>query len=208
MDVNKYELTGEQTELFNKLTKLQKGIATHTIEGMKPADAHKAAGGKCKNEANRKDLGNQILSNPHVKAFLDSIDKTVVESGVSDSIMSRKEALELLTNIGRSKLTDVLELNNVMITDADGKEVPQAVIAFKNLDDIGESGAALLQEIKVNPKTGEISFKTHDQKAAVKQIADMMGYNRVADEETGALTQEERILNMTKDHAVTDEKLN
>lgn len=171
MDVSKYELTEEQTELFNKLTKLQKGVALHTIAGMKPADAHREAGGKCKTEVNRYKLANEILSNPSVKAFVDSIKKVDEEKAVSNSIMSRQEALERLTKIATTDVKDLVQ---------------------------ADSEATVSQ----HHQTSNMNM------TAIKQIADMMGYNREADPDTAVLTQEERILNMTKNHAVTDEKLN
>lgn len=71
MSKNKPEgLTEEQQRLFEGMTSLQQGMAINTIKGMKPADAHEAAGGTCKTEKQRKDLGNQILSKPIVKEFI------------------------------------------------------------------------------------------------------------------------------------------
>ncbi len=170
MDVQE-TLTEEQLELFSKLTPLQKKIATHTIEGMKPAEAHKAAGGKCKTEANRKDLASQILSNPRVKEFLDSTIKPKEVSALSGAIMSRQEALERLTKIATTNVEDLVQAGS------------EATVAQYH-------------------QTSNMNM------TAIKQIAEMMAYNREADAKTAVLTQEERILNMTKNHAVTDEKLN
>ncbi len=171
MDVSNYELTEEQTELFNKLTKLQKGVALHTIAGLKPAEAHKAAGGKCKTEANRRTLAGEILAKPCVAQFLDSIIKPQEDKALSSAIMSRQEALERLTKIATTDVKDLVQ---------------------------ADSEATVSQ----HHQTSNMNM------TAIKQIADMMGYNREADAETAVLTQEERILNMTKNHAVTDEKLN
>ncbi|AUR96809.1 terminase small subunit [Vibrio phage 1.232.O._10N.261.51.E11] len=170
-DVKEFGLTDSQKELFEKLTPLQKKIATHTIEGLKPAEAHKAAGGKCKDESRRKDLGSQILSNPVVKQFLDSIIKPQEDKALSGAIMSRQEALERLTSI-----------------------------ALTNPEDLTEGDTA--------PTVAQHNQIRNMNMTAIKQIAEMMAYNREADAETAVLTQEERILNMTKNHAVTDEKLN
>lgn len=62
-------LTEEQQAMFDKLTTLQKGMVVHTLKGKKPAEAHKLAGGKCK-EANRSKLGSEILNKPEVAEFL------------------------------------------------------------------------------------------------------------------------------------------
>lgn len=201
------KLTPEQEILFKKLTKLQKGLALHYLDGKKPAEAHRLAGGKCKNEKSRKDLAAQILANHSVRAFVDSVEKKVAEEVQTSKIMSRQEALERLSLMGRAKLSDVLEIATVTLTDDEGKKYQESKVAFKGLDNLNELGDISLSEIKINQKTGEITIKQHDQKAAIKQVSEMLGYNREADDETSELTQEERVLNMVQVHAVTDEKL-
>ena len=212
MDVSNYELTEEQTELFNKLNSKQKQLVLAKLSNESIGQAHERIYGTSKRKSKDKHihskLASEILNKPELVNFIEAYEKKVIDESVTESIISRQEALELLSAMGRSKLTDVLELKNIEVEDKEGNTVPKAVVAFKGLDNLNNRGAASLQEIKVNPTTGEITFKTHDQKAAIKQIADMMGYNREADAETAVLTQEERILNMTKNHAVTDEKLN
>jgi len=184
-------LTKKQKELFSKLTKLQKGIALNFLSGKSPAQSHKLAGGKCKNEENRKVLAHEILTKPNVKEFIDSVEVQVAEQVQKSKIMSRQEMAENLSLLGRTRINDVMELSNIEIEDLDGNVVPQAVAAFKNLEDTGYA----IQEVKIS-KSGEVTIKTHDQKAAMKQLSELMGYNRNVDGEDGKLSQEEIVLGM------------
>lgn len=90
-----FKMTKEQKALFDKLTKLQRRMALNDIVGMKPAENHKEAGGVCKNEENRAKLASEILNNPDVLAFLDSMKA----AAVSSAVMSRERMLELHTKI-------------------------------------------------------------------------------------------------------------
>jgi hypothetical protein len=92
-------LTEHQKELFEKLTKLQKGVATNTLAGMEPDVAHKEAGGKCNNEEQRRKLGNEILSNPAVKLFIDSVRKPIEQEKASDAIATFNQKKEMLWDV-------------------------------------------------------------------------------------------------------------
>jgi phage terminase small subunit len=199
MDVSK--LTPEQEILFSKLTRLQKGVATYTLKGKKPAQAHKLAGGSCKNEENRHKLASEILTNPDVKAFMDSMEKSIIEEAKTDAVMSREEILERLSLMGRTSTSDVMNLSNIEIEDANGNIVNQAVASFKDLDKYGYA----IQEVKIS-KSGEVTIKTHDQKAAMKQIVEMQGYNK-AQEVNVNMTQAQRVAAAASQSAIDDESL-
>lgn len=89
-------LTDHQKELFEKLTKLQKGVATATLEGKEPGEAHRLAGGKCNNEEQRYHLGDQILRNPNVKLFLDSVRKPIEQEAASEAIATFEQKKAML----------------------------------------------------------------------------------------------------------------
>jgi hypothetical protein len=93
------ELTDDQKKLFEKLTPLQKGVVLGVLEGKKPAEAHKAANGKCKNEKNRGDLANQILNKPNVKAFMDSVRAIQEEKALQNAIGSFSHKREVLIEV-------------------------------------------------------------------------------------------------------------
>ncbi len=92
-----FEMNDDQKALFSALTPLRQKVSLNHIAGMKPAKAHKEAGGTCKDEGNRRKLGNEILSKPDVKAFIESMANHIV----NPAIMSRDEMLEDLTDVAR-----------------------------------------------------------------------------------------------------------
>src|SRR5690606_34256488 len=101
------ELTDEQLNAYDALTKLQRGVALASLAGNEPADAHRIGGGKCKNESQRYDLGIQILVNPRVKHFLSTM---AVEPSpeIASAVLSRDELLIGLTTIARTTIDDVV----------------------------------------------------------------------------------------------------
>ena len=92
-------LTDEQISLYEQLTKLQQGVALNTLRGMKPADAHRDAGGTCKNEERRRALGDQILSNPVVTS-------AIVGASRADQLREPMEALDVTLGPGEMAACD------------------------------------------------------------------------------------------------------
>lgn len=169
---NAVKLTKEQLDMFSALTKLQKGIALNSMEGMEPIDAYRAAGGKAKTDNAASVSVSQILNNLNVKAFMDSFN----EAMISDAIMTRTEMLERLTAISRTELTDVVTIRNrVMVEDGEGVEVEQSFWALKDPEDMTEGSTSAISELSAG-KDG-LKIKLHDQKAAMKQIAELEGFN-------------------------------
>lgn len=88
-------LTEEQQAQFEKLTTLQKGMVAFTLKGKGPSEAHKLAGGKCRNEARRSDLGNEILLNPVVAGFLLSVRSEIAAEAKVDAAFILNGAKEV-----------------------------------------------------------------------------------------------------------------
>lgn len=110
---SKFEMDEKQSLLFNALTDLSKKVSLNSISGMKPAAAHKAAGGKCKNEDNRRKLANEILTKPDVVLFINSMAAHLV----NPAIMTRDEMLEELTTISRVSTPNLTENGIATITE-------------------------------------------------------------------------------------------
>ncbi|MBP6120768.1 MULTISPECIES: terminase small subunit [Providencia] len=98
MAQKKPTLTDEQKVLFDALTKLQQKFVLGILKGLNQTDAYKQAGYKAKTEETARSCASEILTNPNVKSFLDSVNETAISS----AIMTREEALERLSSIGRS----------------------------------------------------------------------------------------------------------
>jgi len=105
------DLTEKQKQMLEGMTPLRRKMAMNTLKGMKPAQAHKKAGGDCKNEDRRRALGNQILSNPAVKQFLDSVNQDVAHESKVDAtyVLNRlyevdnMDAIDILNDDGSLK---------------------------------------------------------------------------------------------------------
>lgn len=162
-------LTEEQKELFDALTLLQQKFATGIIEGLNQTDAYIKAGGRSKGSTARS-KANQIGSNRNVKAFLDSMK----EAALNDAVMTRQEALERLSKMARTSISDLLEFGSYEITKDDGEQVKQATWCFKDSADIDKDKLSAISEVTAG-KEG-LKIKLHDPKAAIKQLADLMGW--------------------------------
>lgn len=163
-------LTPEQMEMATSLTNLQRMTVLNLFMGMGPAAAYKAGGGKAKNYQSAAASVSRMLKHVKVKAFHDSI----VEASTTSAIMSREEMMERLTVMGRGSIADVANFSKIEVGEKEGESVYQTVWDLKDSDSITKEQAMLLTEVSTG-KDG-FKFKIHDQKAAMKQLATMQGY--------------------------------
>ncbi|HFU0689549.1 TPA: terminase small subunit [Morganella morganii] len=171
MAQEKPALTDEQKVLFDALTKLQQKFALGIIKGLSQIDAYKQAGYKAKADGTAHACASEILRNPKVKSFLDAMNQVAV----SDAIMTRQEALERLSAIGRASVSEMVEFSERnMGADDDGNPVIQAVWKFKDSALQNPQALAAISELTAG-KDG-IKLKLHDPKAAIKQVAEMQGW--------------------------------
>jgi phage terminase small subunit len=80
-------------------------MATNVLAGMNQRQAYYAAEGSAKSDTAADTSASEIMNNPKVKSFMDSMQK----QAVSDAIMSREEAMKILTTLGRGNLTDIVK---------------------------------------------------------------------------------------------------
>lgn len=167
-------MTPEQKALFDELTELQQRVATGVLAGMTQRAAYWAAGGKAKNDPGADMSASQIISNPKVKAFMDAMKL----QAVSDAIMTREEALKTLSLIGRTHLKDIVKFRTVNIgkdmeTGADLNQTAWEINA--DLQETDSDKLIIISELEVG-KFGP-KIKTHSPVAAIKQLAEMQGWN-------------------------------
>ncbi|HEJ8309851.1 TPA: terminase small subunit [Klebsiella michiganensis] len=164
------KLTAEQQKLFDVLTPLQKRFVTWVIKGKNQTDAYRKAGGKAKGDAARS-KASQIGSNSNVLAFLQSVQGEIID----EAIMTREEALKRLSKMGRTSIADIAEFSNSIVgEDEDGQPVFQAVWSFKDSSLQDPDAMSTISELTTG-KDG-IKLKMHDPKAAIKQLAEMQGW--------------------------------
>lgn len=165
-------MNAEQQKLFDNLTQLQQRTATNVLAGMSQRAAYVQAGGKGKTETVIDSGASEILRNPQVKAFMDSMKV----QAVSDAIMGREEMLARLSLYARKGVKDIVKFKTVVIgkdmeTGEDlqqtGWWIPDSVLQ-------SEEDLSIISELEVG-KFGP-KIKTHSSLQAMAQIAKMQGY--------------------------------
>lgn len=164
------KLTAEQQCLFDALTPLQKKFSLSIVKGKNQTDAYKAAKGKAKGDAMRA-AASRMYANVNVQAFL----KSVQVSAVNEAIMTREEALKRLTSMGRARITDLVDFGeHVVGEDDDGHPVIQATWSFKN--SVKQTPELLDAIAELTAGKDGIKLKLHDARGAIKQMAEMEGW--------------------------------
>ncbi|MFO3917919.1 terminase small subunit [Klebsiella aerogenes] len=164
------KLTAEQQLLFDALTPLQKRFSLAVLKGKNQTDAYRKAGGKAKGDNLRK-AAHVIATNCDVQAFIKSVQGEIID----EAIMTREEALKRLSKMGRTSLADIAEFSNSIVgEDDEGQPVFQAVWSFKDSALQDPDAMSAVSELTTG-KDG-IKLKMHDPKAAIKQLAEMQGW--------------------------------
>ena len=175
LDGREVSLTEEQVEAFGKLTKLQQGVALAKLSNGDIVEAHRNAGGKCKNEKYRSDLALQILSNPRTASFVESF-KSLDGSRIAAMVLSRDELLLDLTDIARTTLDDVVSFSERPLIDMEnGMEVLSSTIHIRSIDEISPGARKAIKSVKQTKHGLEVTM--YDGLAARKQISEMCGYD-------------------------------
>ena len=173
-------MTPEQKTLFDKLTQLQQRVATNVLAGLSQRQAYYAAGGKASNDVSADSTVYEILSNPQVVAFMDSMKL----QAVSDAIMTREEAMKTLSLIGRTHLKDIVKFRTAHIgkdmeTGADLNQTAWEINA--DLQESDSEKLIIISELEVG-KFGP-KIKTHSPVAAIAQLAKMQGWESASKHE-------------------------
>lgn len=173
MTKKQVSFTAQQIELAAKLTKLQRKFV---IELIKPntsqRQAYLSAGGTAKKEKDQDTAASRMSSDVKVKAFYNSMMETKTVS----SIMRRDEALEILSNNARVKMSDVADFGFRKVgVDDEGRDIMESVWTMKNGEDIDPAIASCIKSVTMT-KTGP-KIELHDQQGAIKQITDMQGWS-------------------------------
>lgn len=168
-------MTPEQQALAYKLTNLQRGVVLGVVAGKSQRQAYYDAGGKAKTDEAADTSAYEIMSRPEVVAFYDSL----VSSAAGDAILTRAEALERLSLIARTRITDVLEFETVEVetTNKDGEPETktETIWRMKESAELNELAASAIKSVtmtKFGPK-----IEMHDAHAAIAQVAKMQGWD-------------------------------
>lgn len=173
-------MTPEQLILFDNLTSLQQRIATNVLAGMTQRQAYYAAEGSAKSDTAADTSASEIMNNPKVKAFMDSMKV----QAVSDAIMSREEAMKILTQLGRGNLTDIVKFKTVHVGQnaETGDDVHQTAWTIdEELQANDPDKLMIISELEVGKNGPKI--KQHSKVAAIAQLAKMVGWESASKHE-------------------------
>lgn len=114
----------------------------------------------------------ELLNNGKITVRLQELN----QKAVSDAVMSKQEALELLSVKARVRITDVCDFSQEMVgNDENGDPVYQTVWTMKDSKDIAPEVLACIKSVTVT-KTGP-KIELYDANASAKLLADMLGWN-------------------------------
>lgn len=169
-------MTPEQKELLDALKPLQRKVALNVVAGMSNIDAYYEAGGKATSKDSAESAVSTMLSNVKVKAFLDAMN----EQAVNDAIMSRQEMMERLSQFSRINMNDLVEWAEIDAEidaeNQDGEPIKQSVWMIKPSAMQDPDKMAAISEL--NASKDGIKIKTHSPLSAMRQLADLAGYNK------------------------------
>lgn len=172
-------LSKEQKELGSKLTKYQFDLVIQIVIGeafeIDRFDAYKKAGGTAKDKKTAYAAVTRTLKNAKVKAFYDSFKNDAREKQIEGAVLCREEALEMLTNIARTKITDLVTFGSRVVgEDENGNKVTQAVWDFIDAEKLNDEAARTIAEVS----TGQhgLKIKMHSQIDALAKICAMQGW--------------------------------
>ena len=178
------EMTEEQKTLFSVMTSMQQNICIASLAGKNDIDAYYAGGGKSKTRLSAEATVSKLLSNTKVKAFLASMKQDAVKGAVMD----RTEMLERLSTLARVNMSDLIEWRTTLSENAEGEEVEQSCWSIKESAQLDGHTMAAIAEVTAGKEGFKI--KQHSPLAAMKQLADLEGFNAAAKTELTVKTVE------------------
>lgn len=165
-------LDDEIATLGEELTPLQLKLVQHIIrDSLSQREAYYKAGGKAKSDEVADSSAWEILSHPKVKAY----KKALIRKVSLESVMSREEALKKLSDMANTNITDIADYRTVEVETVDGKPAKQGIWFLKDSENLTPEQAASIMSVKASAQGIEI--KQHDQKTAIKQLSEMLGWD-------------------------------
>ena len=162
-----------------ELSEVKREFCLAYISGLSRDEAYKHAGGKAKHISQAVSV---MMKDEGVKAYI----KQLMKRGEDKAIMKREEALEMLTTIARSKVTDVIEFYMIPVggytsegdfvpkLNDDGTPEMESSWRIKDLSAMTPEIAKTIKGIQ-NGQHG-VKMEMHDQVAALKQLSVMEGW--------------------------------
>ena len=170
-------MTPEQAALYEALTPLQRAVCTRILGGQHQTLAYeqaKAAHGKpLKNRESAESSASRMMQMAKPAAFMAAMNA----AAVSAAVMTKQEALEMLTRQARTPLSDLVEWARYPIaSDMMTGEVTEWQTGWRIKPSVEQDPEkmALISEL-THGKDG-IKIKTHSQQAALTLLAKLQGW--------------------------------
>ena len=167
-------LTPEQQKLAEKLTNLQRGVVIGVVAGKSQRQAYRDAGGTAKSDEAADVIVSKMLSDTRVKAFY----KSLISEATTDAVMTRTQALERLTLMATTEITDILEFVTIDVKRAgpDGEETTEeeTIWRMKDSPEVERRARAAVKSVtmtKMGPK-----IEMYDARDAMAQLAKLQGW--------------------------------
>ncbi len=114
----------------------------------------------------------KVLAIPSVSRLY----KELRELKLMENALTRAEAISILSDMARTDMGDLVVFSTVEVgEDDEGNPVHQSVWSFKDKTEIPKKALRSISELSATPQG--LKIKQHDQKAAAKQVAEMLGWN-------------------------------
>jgi len=113
-----------------------------------------------------------LLANPNTKRLYTALR----EEKLMEGVLTRSEAMKILTDMATTSMGDIIEFGNteIGIDPETGDPVMAGTWKFKNSKDMTEEQLRSINEVASTAQG--LKIKQHDQKAAIKQLAEMAGW--------------------------------
>lgn len=176
-------MSPEQMEAYANLNDAEQRFATTLLGGGTPVEALNAGGWVGAN----KTRATAIRNRPHVRKFMALMQVDLV----ADAMMSRNEAIERLSEIARSSITDVVDVKTVNW----GTEQQPDIQTTWQLKSDGESLSSV-SKISSGPAGPRVEL--YSALAAIKQLSDMCGWEVPKQSEVKVSTDDDKVIDVTK----------
>jgi len=156
----------------DELTRFQRQLVINIVQhNMTGRDAARAAGSKAKKDSTLDSIACDTLRIQKVKAFRDLL----IEQSLTEAIMSKTEALALLSEMAKTSITDLADFSKAQVgEDADGEPVYQTVWTFKDSKELDRRRAISIQEITAG-RDG-LKIKMHSRLESINQLSKILGW--------------------------------
>lgn len=162
----------EHKALYDKLTRLQKGVCLGILEGNVYTKAYYDAGGIAANDENANRIVSRMLSTDvHVMEFMSAME----DEAVTNAVMTRRQALERLSIIAGTSASDLVNFSTIEFEVAEGERKKQSIWSLK--DGVEQTPEAMAAIAELSAGKDGFKFKMHSSTAAIKELANMLGWD-------------------------------